>query len=102
MPQISSQAHKAPHTTAQLNPGLTAYAGLRTHHMAKMARQKPDRRKSTLAADRPSTADDRSGVTADAIARRAFEFYCARGGGHGQDVEDWLQAELELKHGATL
>jgi hypothetical protein len=70
--------------------------------MAKTVRQKPDRRKSTVAANRPSTADDRSGVTADAIARRAFEFYRARGGGHGQDVDDWLQAERELKHGATL
>jgi hypothetical protein len=69
--------------------------------MAKTARQKADRRKSTLAADPPSTADEQSGITADAIARRAFEFYCARGGGHGQDVDDWLQAERELKYGAT-
>jgi hypothetical protein len=30
------------------------------------------------------------------IARRAFELYCSRGGQHGSDVEDWLQAEREL------
>jgi hypothetical protein len=69
--------------------------------MAKTTRQKTDRRKSTLATERPSTSDEQSGIAADAIARRAFEFYCARGGGHGQDVEDWLQAERELEHGAT-
>jgi hypothetical protein len=31
------------------------------------------------------------------IAKRAFELYLARGGVHGRDVEDWLQAERELR-----
>jgi hypothetical protein len=69
--------------------------------MAKTGRQKTDRRKSTLAATPASTADEQTGVTADAIERRAFEFYCARGGGHGQDLDDWLQAERELTQGRT-
>jgi hypothetical protein len=30
------------------------------------------------------------------IARRAYDLYVARGGEHGHDVEDWLQAEREL------
>ena len=30
------------------------------------------------------------------IATRAYEIYLARGGSHGADVEDWLQAEREL------
>jgi hypothetical protein len=30
------------------------------------------------------------------IARRAFEIYEQRGGGHGHDWEDWLQAEREV------
>ena len=62
--------------------------------MAKTVRQKSDRRKSTIAA--PAVTTDDRGVTADAIARRAFEFYLERGGAHGQDVDDWLQAEREL------
>ena len=33
----------------------------------------------------------------DDIARRAFELYCARGCENGHDVEDWLQAERELR-----
>ena len=31
------------------------------------------------------------------IARRAFEIYLSRGGVPGRDVEDWLQAESELR-----
>jgi hypothetical protein len=30
------------------------------------------------------------------IATRAYEIYLERGGSHGADVEDWLQAEREL------
>ena len=38
-----------------------------------------------------------SGVTPDAIARRAYEIYMSRGGTHGHDIDDWLQAERELQ-----
>lgn len=31
------------------------------------------------------------------VARRAHEIYMARGGSHGCDLDDWLQAERELK-----
>ena len=31
------------------------------------------------------------------IARRAYEIYRARGGAPGCDLDDWLQAERELK-----
>ena len=33
----------------------------------------------------------------DAIARRAYELYLARGSEPGHEVEDWLQAEAELR-----
>ena len=32
----------------------------------------------------------------DAVARRAYELYLARGGGDGRDMDDWLRAEEEL------
>ena len=35
--------------------------------------------------------------TQGAIAKRAFELYLARGASHGRDVQDWLDAERELK-----
>ena len=56
-----------------------------------------------------STADDYGRVAAalgatrqgdpmrEEIARRAYELYMARGGTHGYDIEDWLQAERELR-----
>lgn len=36
-------------------------------------------------------------LTEEAIAKRAHEIYLARGGTHGSDLDDWLQAERELK-----
>ena len=53
-----------------------------------------------------ATAPDRSpkaltegavDMTERDIAHRAYELYCARDGEHGHDVEDWLQAERELR-----
>jgi hypothetical protein len=33
----------------------------------------------------------------DDIRMRAYQRYIQRGGGHGMDFEDWLEAERELK-----
>jgi hypothetical protein len=33
----------------------------------------------------------------DKVAQRAFERFQMRGGNHGQDQEDWFEAERELK-----
>lgn len=38
-----------------------------------------------------------SEATADTIRARAFELYEARGGAPGHDLDDWLQAEGELR-----
>ncbi len=32
------------------------------------------------------------------VAQRAYELYLSRGGGDGQDLEDWLIAEREMRH----
>ena len=34
--------------------------------------------------------------TQNAIAKRAYEIFLARGEEHGHDVEDWVRAEAEL------
>lgn len=39
----------------------------------------------------------RSAPTNEQIAARAYEIYLTRDGGPGCDVEDWLQAEKELR-----
>jgi hypothetical protein len=36
------------------------------------------------------------GVIESDVAGRAYELYQQRGGEHGHDVDDWLQAEAEL------
>lgn len=38
-----------------------------------------------------------SSLDATAVAQRAYEIYESRGRIDGYDVEDWLQAERELK-----
>ena len=37
--------------------------------------------------------------THEQIARRAYEIFVARGHQHGRQMDDWLQAERELKAG---
>jgi len=36
-------------------------------------------------------------VTEGDIAHRAFAIYCERGSQHGHDLDDWLEAERELR-----
>ena len=38
--------------------------------------------------------------THEDIARRAYQLYEDRGGGHGSEREDWFQAERELRQRA--
>jgi len=35
--------------------------------------------------------------TSEEIRQRAFEIYIERGGIHGSDLDDWMQAERELQ-----
>ena len=35
------------------------------------------------------------------IEKRAYEIYLQRGGGDGQDLDDWFAAEQELAHERT-
>ena len=37
--------------------------------------------------------------TQEELRRRAYKLYELRGRENGHDLEDWLQAELELRHG---
>ena len=41
------------------------------------------------------------GPSADDIARRAYEIYETRGADHGSDVDDWLEAERQLRDELT-
>lgn len=63
----------------------------------KLAKPKPDRRKTSTPAETAPMTAAMATLSESEIARRAFEVYCARGGQHGRDVDDWLQAERELR-----
>ena len=47
-------------------------------------------------AQRERGAASESGDSRERIAVRAYERYLERGGGHGRETEDWLEAEKEL------
>jgi hypothetical protein len=38
-----------------------------------------------------------TGIAEAQVAHRAYELYCARGYQDGYDVDDWLQAERDLR-----
>lgn len=51
----------------------------------------------TAKAKRPTSTNRPNGVSADDVAKRAYEIYLSRGGNHGADFDDWLEAERQLK-----
>jgi ribosome-binding protein aMBF1 (putative translation factor) len=75
----------------------------------RAAERRPPAEEPVAPGASPSVADDYSrviaaveatrqdGLTREQIATRAYEIYVARGGSHGYDIEDWLQAERELR-----
>ena len=64
--------------------------------MAKSAKTKTSNA-VTLAAGLSATSSRRATGTNADIACRAYDIYLARGREHGHDVEDWVQAERELR-----
>ena len=59
----------------------------------------PAQRSTSTVAPAADVAPGAGGANAshDEVARRAFELYCARGREDGRDLDDWLQAERELR-----
>jgi hypothetical protein len=65
--------------------------------MPNSARRRADNVLTMPSLESPSTAAIVSGITQSDIARRAFELYCDRGRQDGHDVDDWLNAQWELR-----
>jgi Protein of unknown function (DUF2934) len=61
-----------------------------------MATTKTDERTAAAAGRAPKSAQPAT-VTNSDVARRAYDFYLARACDHGHDVDDWLQAERDLR-----
>ncbi len=66
--------------------------------MAKSAKRSTDD-PVAVASDRTPKAriDAATDITEHDVARRAYDLYLTRGGEPGHDVDDWLQAERELR-----
>jgi hypothetical protein len=63
-----------------------------------MPRSRASRHAIATAADAPTPSrTEPDAVSVSDIARRAFDLYLARGRQDGGDVDDWLQAERELR-----
>jgi hypothetical protein len=60
-----------------------------------------ERRPRSEASGEFERSDDRASSRPDgeAIRQRAYERFHERGGEHGRDWEDWLEAERELSEG---
>ena len=51
----------------------------------------------SMADERSGSLSKSAGPSEDDIRMRAYHRYLERGGGHGMDFADWLEAEKELK-----
>ena len=49
--------------------------------------------------ERTAGTEGNSGLDEE-IRRRAYQLYVERGGEHGRDLDDWLQAKREFESGA--
>jgi hypothetical protein len=64
---------------------------------SSMAKAKTGKRAATAAGRAPKLRAHPAPVTNGDVARRAYALYLARGCAHGRDVDDWLQAEHDLR-----
>lgn len=53
--------------------------------------------KATVPAAKPATPTVEAEPTIEQIRQRAYELYLFRGDGSGNELEDWLEAERELR-----
>jgi hypothetical protein len=65
--------------------------------MPKTARSSKVTEEVPVSAPAEEVASNEAEPSLEAIAERAYEIYKARGGAHGKDSDDWLEAELELR-----
>lgn len=72
-----------------------------------MARTQRGEDPATAERHAPSRIEQRGAVTRERdlqpeIAKRAYDRYLSRGAADGQDVDDWLEAERELRDRSPL
>jgi hypothetical protein len=61
------------------------------------SKKKPEQQNSDLTSPMIETPAAESEPTEEQIQARAYEIYLERGGVEGNETDDWLQAERELR-----
>ena len=69
--------------------------------MPRAARRQTDNVLTMPSVESPTAVPLVSEISQGDIARRAFDLYVDRGRHDGHDVDDWLDAERELRDAAT-
>lgn len=49
------------------------------------------------ATKKPNGNGGHASISTDEVARKAYELYQSRGGYHGADFDDWIEAERQVK-----
>lgn len=67
----------------------------------RTSNESPDEPQATESDAQPAGSDSSHAETShqDLISRRAYERFQMRGGEHGRDQDDWLEAEREMNGG---
>jgi Protein of unknown function (DUF2934) len=65
--------------------------------MSKAERKRKTIKRGIAEDQRATTPEDHRPPTKDEVAQRAYELFLSRGRTDGRDVEDWLEAERQLK-----
>ncbi|HXR24748.1 MAG TPA: DUF2934 domain-containing protein [Candidatus Binataceae bacterium] len=81
---------------------LVAASLARIHIRSRVKYEKETKMAEKKETKLQSGIGDRPMLTEDEIRKRAYEMYCARSGGPGSEVDDWLKAETELKQGRAM
>lgn len=96
-------AAKKPAAATAAKPGTATPAGAMSAPAPRSAAPKSAAPIAPLteqgAGDAAADNLSRRDASYDEIARRAYELWRARGGGHGEDQADWHRAEEELRNG---
>ena len=72
---------------------------VKTHAKSKNIMKTKTRKENTSQAGTQNSLTRRPPPTYEQIRGRAYQIYRARGGTNGRELDDWLQAEHELKAG---
>ena len=67
-----------------------------------MARAKTDRTNITATDRAPRSPAQPAAASISEVAQRAYGLYLARGCEHGHNVDDWLEAERDVRSATTL